>query len=58
MIRILKNTSGRTDTISISSHLSMIFFMKHFVSRFDIGVRAKSYLIPITQLQKYVTVEL
>jgi hypothetical protein len=32
MVRILKNFSGKTDTTTISSHLSMTFFIRHFVS--------------------------
>jgi hypothetical protein len=32
MVRILKNSSGKTNTTTISSHLSMNFFIRRFVS--------------------------
>ena len=57
MIRILKIISERMGMMSMLSRLLMSFFMKRFVSKSEVDIRVTSYLIPINQLQIYVTVE-
>ena len=57
MIRILKIISERMGMMSMLSRLLTSFFMKRFVSKSEVDIRVTSYLIPINQLQIYVTVE-